>query len=86
MNSGEHSAISGLGVVVIKPQSVVLVGGPGDQFEATVAQAAIRTDCSVLYEVIWWHKGERRTAWLSAWEVQPVGQDRSKELRIGFLR
>lgn len=66
----------------------LLVFRPGDRvelegMEVTVLQVCIAANLHVTYEVIWWSGNERKTSWVSTFEVLQTKR-KSENLAIGF--
>jgi hypothetical protein len=63
---------------VFKPGTKVTIG---NDITAQVRQVCIQED-GITYEVIWWSDRERKTQWLSAFEVEPLKE--TTLIPVGF--
>jgi hypothetical protein len=69
---------SPMSLSVFKPGTKVTIG---NDITAQVRQVCIQED-GITYEVIWWSDRERKTQWLSAFEVEPLKE--TTLIPVGF--
>ena len=70
---------------VIKPGTRVLLGEPGDTFEATVFAVQIDMNGRILYRCSWWSGRELKDVWLDGPLVSPADAE-ARPLSVGFVQ